>query len=297
MDAYRQPANAFERVATAAPGCEDFAVEAIRGTRVNRRGQREYLVKWQGYGEHDNSWEEETDMVKDGLDDVIDAFKKRQALPPPDSTPPPSPPGSTLRGDLPAAAGSDADAVDGGQWSLPRAEASGAGGGGGATSADLHRDLYRRDSTFAHEGVGDSDEGGSESGAESGSSGKAGLGSGRSAREAAWAAGLHRRHAGAAGAGVGQGAGGRGAGAQVCEPWEISDEASDDWVGAASAGAGIIPAPTFCTWLFIAGTVHTPHPTSTAPPRHLSSLLQLPRPSCPPAPPPRAPRALPPSSA
>ena len=38
-----------------------YIVECLRERR-NRRRMVEYLVKWQGYGEADNSWVKETDI-------------------------------------------------------------------------------------------------------------------------------------------------------------------------------------------------------------------------------------------
>lgn len=40
---------------------EDYVVERVIGKRF-RRGQPEYLIKWQGYGDEDNTWEPQSNL-------------------------------------------------------------------------------------------------------------------------------------------------------------------------------------------------------------------------------------------
>lgn len=42
----------------------EFVVEAILGERYNKRKKvKEYLLKWKGYSDAENTWEPETNLV------------------------------------------------------------------------------------------------------------------------------------------------------------------------------------------------------------------------------------------
>lgn len=53
----------------------DFTVQAVRDTRNGEDG-KEYLIKWVGFGEEENTWEREKDLVTDGM---MEQIKERLA--------------------------------------------------------------------------------------------------------------------------------------------------------------------------------------------------------------------------
>ena len=50
-----------------APGPEVFRVAAILKKRANKKGEIEYLIQWDGYGEDHNSWEPKANILDTGL--------------------------------------------------------------------------------------------------------------------------------------------------------------------------------------------------------------------------------------
>jgi hypothetical protein len=41
---------------------DEYEVEAVRDKRISKTGKTEYLIKWTGYDENDNTWEESTNL-------------------------------------------------------------------------------------------------------------------------------------------------------------------------------------------------------------------------------------------
>jgi hypothetical protein len=52
-----------------------FVVEKIVGKRKNK-GKVEYLIKWKGYDDADNTYEPYKQLVEDGFAEMIDDFNK-----------------------------------------------------------------------------------------------------------------------------------------------------------------------------------------------------------------------------
>jgi hypothetical protein len=84
VDEYPLPASIWAIPGIDPPAAVDtddrqFIVERLVGERVRRVGKRkivQYLVKWEGYPENENTWEDETDVH----DDLIKAFAEQKSL-------------------------------------------------------------------------------------------------------------------------------------------------------------------------------------------------------------------------
>jgi hypothetical protein len=83
-DEYSPPASARTTPDIDPPAAIDlddcqFIVERLVRKRIRRAGKRksvQYLVKWTGYPEDENTWEDETDIH----DDLIKAFVEQKGL-------------------------------------------------------------------------------------------------------------------------------------------------------------------------------------------------------------------------